>query len=80
MALFDGTISDVQKVVDDAINRAAVVGQNLITQVSKDFEAAAVRIIDHALQGANNTLAGLNGWSMTVAPITVKLNAPKEVE
>ena len=80
MALFDGTVEDFKAALDEVVNRLATVGQGLVTQASRDFEAAATRVVDHALQGVNSTVAGLAGWNLTVAPITVKLNAPKGIE
>ena len=75
MGLLDGTIQDAQVALDEVVDRAIAGARGLITQAAQDFEAVAIRFLDHAREDITDLIASLDGVSVT--GLTPRLIVPK---
>ena len=79
-----------KQTLDDAVSRAQAAGDELVDRITARLNAAmlpaiaaaqkaADEIVDRASCEIDRTIAGLDGWTVTITipPIVIRLNAPK---
>jgi hypothetical protein len=81
-------LAESKETLDEAIDRAKAAGlvvvdratvdaQGLVTQITKNLEAIASGTIEELQIRVDHWLAELDGWTVTISPITIRLTKPK---